>query len=298
MHGILLLDKTFGYTAQQAVSVVKRLFHIKKAGHTGSLDPIATGLLPVCLGEATKFSQFLLAADKHYAVEALLGIRTDTGDSEGAILEEKAVPTIDIENLLEMLARFQGTITQVPPMFSAIKHKGKPLYYWARKGISIERTARPVIIYQLKLLNYALNTLKLEVRCSKGTYIRTLIEDIGSCLGCGAHVTALRRLSVGDYSVDQSSRLSDIESLSLQKRRTALVLPMESALSTTWPELHISEAAAFYLYRGQSLALPRTPKSGWVRLFLKPDYRLLGIGQILQDGRVAPYRLIQCEAIA
>jgi tRNA pseudouridine55 synthase len=291
--GILLLNKPTGCTSQQAVSRVKRLFDIKKAGHTGSLDPIATGLLPVCLGEATKFSQFLLTADKHYRVRAKLGQRTNTGDCEGTIIEQKPIDLISAEKLQDALSRFRGKIFQIPPLFSAIKHEGKPLYHWARKGISVPRATRPVTINTLKLLHYQIDQLDLEVHCSKGTYIRTLIEDIGTQLGYGAHVTGLHRLSVGKYHEDQSVSFTILDTLHSPIERMKYLLPIDNIFPQEWPTFTVSEPAAFYLRRGQALALPKTPQSGWVCLRLKTDQRLLGVGQILKDGRLAPHRLIQ-----
>jgi tRNA pseudouridine55 synthase len=293
LHGILLLNKPAGCTSQQAVSKVKRLFNIKKAGHTGTLDPIATGLLPICLGEATKFSQFLITADKHYRVEAKLGQRTDTGDCEGTIIEQKPLYPLQERQLQDTLSRFLGNISQIPPMFSAIKHQGKPLYHWARQGIQFERPARPITIYTLKLLHYQIDQLSLEVRCSKGTYIRTLIDDIGTQLNCGAHVTDLYRLSVGQYSVEDSIDFMQLEALHPREQRIAQLLPLEKTLPSEWPTLKVSEAAAFYLQRGQALALPNTPQTGWVRLILKANHQLLGVGQVRKDGRIAPHRLIQ-----
>ncbi len=217
-NGILLLNKPPFFTSQQVVTQVKRLFKAKKAGHTGSLDPIATGLLPVCLGEATKFSQFLLETDKHYRVEATLGICTDTGTAQGQIVTQRSVPTIDIEHLHKVLTAFKGTLAQIPPIYSALKHEGKPLYHWARKGVtSIPRKPRQITIYELELLNYNANKLILEVKCSKGTYIRSLVEDIGEALNCGAHVTALHRVSVGDYHDTQSIDLNTLESMPTKK---------------------------------------------------------------------------------
>lgn len=290
-NAILLLDKPHGLTSQQSVSIIKRLFQNKKAGHTGSLDPIATGLLPICLGEATKFSQFLLKTDKHYYVKAQLGIRTDTGDAQGAIIEEKPVSNLEEAQLNEVLSKFRGDLLQIPPMFSAIKHKGQPLYRLARKGEIVERQPRPIHIHALTLLSYETDHIALEVKCSKGTYIRTLIEDIGIALGCLAHVIELRRLSVGQYHIDQSVSLEHIESFTSPEERVTLLLPLEH-LVPEWPAVRISKPAAFYLKRGQALALPNTPAEGWVRLLLKPDNKLVGIGHMLSDGRVTPYRWI------
>jgi tRNA pseudouridine55 synthase len=294
LNGILLLNKPPLLTSQQVVSQVKRLFKVKKAGHTGSLDPIATGLLPICLGEATKFSQFLLATDKHYRVEAQLGLCTDTGDCQGQPLTQRPIPRLERADILPILQQFTGTLFQLPPMYSAIKHQGKPLYHWARKGITLERKPRQITIHHLELLDYQSDKLILEVKCSKGTYIRSLVEDIGEALNCGAHVTALHRLSVGHYQVTQSVDLNTLESIHTLAERAHHLLPLEAALPQ-WPIVKVSEAAAFYFRRGQALALPKTPDTGWVRLVLKPSGPLLGIGQMLKDGRIAPYRLVNFE---
>jgi len=292
LHGILFLNKPTGFTSQQAVSKIKRLLKVKKAGHTGALDPIATGLLPICIGEATKFSQLLLTSDKHYRVDACLGRRTDTGDSEGRIIERKPVHTIEEKKLKNSLSRFLGDILQTPPMFSAIKQQGKPLYYWARKGIEMKRASRPISIYELKLLSYQPERLSLEVRCSKGTYIRTLIDDIGVTLGCGAYVTHLHRLSVGKYTIKDSIDFATLESINTVTERAQQLLPISEILPKEWPTFKISKAAAFYLRRGQALTLPKTPIQGPIKLLLKSDNQLIGVGQILKDGRIAPYRLI------
>lgn len=292
LDGILLLNKPQFFTSQQVVSKVKHLFQTKKAGHTGSLDPIATGLLPICLGESTKFSQFLLKTDKHYRVKAKLGIRTNTGDSEGQIVSQHSLITpFSQSTLTELLSQFMGEISQTPPMFSALKHKGKPLYHWARQGITIQRPARPIHIYQLDLIHYELDQLILEVKCSKGTYIRSLIDDMGQILGCGAHICELHRLSVGPYTIKQSIELDHLESLSTLEARTHYLLPIDTALPP-WPAVKLSEPAAFYLRRGQPLALPNIPTEGCVRLYLKTNQQFIGIGQILTDGRLAPSRII------
>lgn len=290
INGILLLDKPQGLSSNQALQQVKRLFSAKKAGHTGSLDPLATGLLPICLGEATKFCQFLLEADKQYWVQAQLGIKTHTGDREGECMSRRAVPPFKVADIQAVLSRFQGTFSQIPPMFSALKYQGKPLYQWARQGIEVNRSARDITITELNLLGYTSDTFTLEIRCSKGTYVRSLVDEIGEALGCGAHVVALRRLSVAAYQSQQMVSVDQIASLK-DEARLDLLLPLETALSAL-PVLMLSEAATFYLRRGQALALPGMPEKGWVRLVLTPNEQFIGVGQILADGRVAPYRLM------
>lgn len=291
VHGILLLDKPGNITSNMALQKIKHLYAARKAGHTGSLDPLATGMLPICFGEATKFSQFLLEADKRYYVVAKLGIKTATGDAEGEVISQRPVAEFSSARLMEVLANFRGEISQIPSMYSALKHQGKPLYELARQGITIERSARKVQIYELKPLARTPDTLTLEIACSKGTYIRTLAEDLGEALGCGAHVIELRRLSTASY---QEQEMITVEKLEASANNFAeldkYLLPIDSALRSL-PLLTVSEAAAFYLLRGQAIISPLAPKEGFVRLWLN-DQRFLGIGEILSDGRVTPRKLI------
>lgn len=292
VNGIILLDKPSQISSNIALQRVKRLFAAKKAGHTGSLDPLASGMLPICLGEATKFSQFLLEADKRYTVTAKLGIKTATGDTEGEVVQEKAVPALSTEQLMQVLDKFRGEIRQVPSMYSALKHQGRPLYELARQGITVEREARAVTIHELKLLDQTADTFTLEIACSKGTYIRTLVEDIGDVIGCGAHVSDLRRLTAGAYAENEMLTLPELERIAETNDWQALdahLLPIDSALRA-WPVVQISEAAAFYLTRGQPIISATAPKEGMVRL-LTPS-RFLGVGEILSDGRVAPKKLV------
>ncbi len=293
VDGILLLDKPKGITSNAALQIVKRIYAAKKAGHSGSLDPIATGLLPIFLGEATKFSRFLLESDKHYQVVAKLGIRTDSGDADGKIIssvKHSSLTTDDIEKVLE---KFRGPIQQIPSMYSAIKLNGKPLYELARQGIEVPREPRPVTVYSLKLLSLKGDILELESKVSKGTYIRTLIDDIGMMLGCGAHVIELRRCSAGPYQLPQIFGLTQLKALEIQNDFSGLdgcLLSTESAVGD-WPEVRLSQAAAFYLKKGQPVIVPYAPTEGWVRLLLKDD-EFIGVGEILEDGRVAPRRLV------
>ncbi len=202
IDGVFLLDKPQGMSSNDIMQKVKRVFQANKAGHTGALDPLATGMLPICLGEATKFSQFLLDADKRYVVTAKLGERTDTSDAEGQVVETRPV-NVETSQILTALEQFRGDILQVPTMFSALKHNGKPLYEYARADITVEREARPITIFELNFIEYQAPFLTLEVHCSKGTYIRTLVDDLGEVLGCGAHVTVLRRTAVADYPTEK-----------------------------------------------------------------------------------------------
>jgi tRNA pseudouridine55 synthase len=292
VNGILLLDKPIGLTSNDALQEVKHLYKARKAGHTGSLDPLASGLLPICLGEATKASGFLLDADKHYRMICRLGVRTTTGDAEGEVLETRPVGALDAAALEAVLDRFRGPIQQVPPMYSAVKHQGERLYKLARQGMEVAREARTVVIRELTLLAMNLPELELDVHCTKGTYVRTLAEDIGDLLGWGAHVTTLRRLGVGPYDEAGMIALADLKKLLSQglEALDAVLLSVESALAQ-WPGVRLSSDAAFYLRQGQPVLVPHAPTSGWVRLY-QGEHQFLGMGQILDDGRVAPKRLM------
>ena len=292
VNGILLLDKPPGMTSNAALQVVKRLYQARKAGHTGSLDPLATGLLPLCFGEATKVSGFLLDADKRYRVVCKLGERTTTGDAEGEVLEQRPVEGVTEARLREVLEGFVGEIKQIPPMYSAVKHKGERLYKLARQGVEVEREARKVDIHLLELRDFRLPDFEIDVHCSKGTYVRTLVEDIGELLGCGAHVTALRRLAVGPFDDSQMIDMETLEATAAESMAALdkLLLPMESGLAQ-WPGVRLSGDAAFYLRQGQPVLVPQAPTEGWVRLY-EGESRFLGMGEILDDGRVAPRRLM------
>jgi tRNA pseudouridine55 synthase len=292
VNGILLLDKPAGVTSNAALQTVKKLYAARKAGHTGSLDPLATGLLPLCFGEATKVSGFLLDADKDYCVTCCFGERTATGDSEGELIEQRPVDGVTEARLRTVLGEFVGDIAQIPPMYSALKHKGERLYKLARQGVEIEREARQVTIFTLELVRLELPTAEFRVHCSKGTYVRTLVDDIGERLGCGAHVSALRRVGVGPFD---DSRMIDMDRLETAASEghyalDQLLLPMESGL-TQWPDVRLSGDAAFYLRQGQPVLVPKAPTEGWVRLY-EGNTRFLGMGEILDDGRVAPRRLM------
>ncbi len=294
VHGILLLDKPANITSNRALQSVKRLLKAKKAGHTGSLDPIATGMLPICFGEATKFSQFLLESDKSYRVVAKLGIQTTTGDSEGAVVAVKPISTeMTAEMVKQAMLQFLGEIEQIPPMYSAIKHQGKPLYVLARQGIEIERKPRRVHLFSLHLEEWSGDHFTLQVHCSKGTYIRTLVEDIGRELGCGAHVVELRRLQVSPYGNAAMYSLSTLEAILAQQGERGLtdcLLPVETAVQV-FPVVQLSTSAIFYLRTGQPVRTVVPPTSSLVRLVAE-DGRFLGIGEVMADGRVKPYRLL------
>ncbi|MBN2689417.1 MAG: tRNA pseudouridine(55) synthase TruB [Gammaproteobacteria bacterium] len=293
ISGVLLLDKPSGITSNDALQKVKRLFYAQKAGHTGSLDPIATGMLPICFGEATKFSQYLLDSNKTYIAECKLGVKTTTGDSEGDVLSENIVPKLNERQIEKVLAKFRADIEQVPSMYSALKHNGTPLYKLAREGITVDRPARKVSIYELKLLNISEDILTLKVKCSKGTYIRSLVEDMGEELTCGAHVIKLRRLNVGGYSEDAMIPMEKLQVLYDEDKYQLdnLLLPINSIFDS-WQEVKLSEAAFYYVKQGQSVIVPYAPESGQVVLRLK-NGDFIGVGEVLSDGKVAPRRLLK-----
>lgn len=293
VNGILLLDKPSGITSNDALQQVKRLYFARKAGHTGSLDPLASGVLPICMGEATKVSAFLLDSDKRYRVRCRLGVRTTTADADGEVLETRPVGVYSPQQLEAVVGQFRGRIQQTPPMYSALKHQGQRLYKLARQGVEVEREPRAVEIYELEVVGQGEDWLEIRVHCSKGTYVRTLAEDIGDRLGCGAHVSALRRTAVGPYGDDKLVSLETLKALKENDMPAMdeLLLPIESALSQ-WPGVDLSTDAAFYLQQGQPVLVPHAPTSGWVRLY-EGNHSFLGMGEILDDGRVAPRRLMR-----
>ena len=296
IHGVFLLDKPQGMSSNDIMQKVKRIFQANKAGHTGALDPLATGMLPICLGEATKFSQFLLDADKRYLVTAKLGERTDTSDAEGQIVETHEVK-VKTPEILTALEQFRGDILQVPTMFSALKHNGKPLYEYARQGITVEREARPITIFELNFIEYNAPYLTLEVHCSKGTYIRTLVDDLGEALGCGAHVTMLRRTAVADYPTEKMLDWHTLQSLAEQQDLSlldALLLPMDTAVAKL-PTLTLNESQAQGIRFGQRVKF-NNPNSlqGLVRLF-SHENRFLGVAVIDENNVIRPQRLVVYE---
>ena len=295
VHGLLLLDKPLGISSNNALQRVKRLYQARKAGHTGSLDIMASGLLPICLGEATKLSAYLLNADKHYLATCKLGVVTTTGDAVGDEIAVNKVPELTRDGIEEVLKDFCGEIDQIPPMYSALKHKGQRLYQLAYQGIEVERQPRLVTIYELSLIDYIAEQIEIEVHCSKGTYIRTLAEDIGNKLGCGAHISALRRLGVGPFSAEQMITATQIEQLA-EQGLDALdqhLLAMDSVLDHL-PAVELAENVAYYLSQGQAVVVPRAPTQGHVRIY-DNKHIFLGIGEVLDDGRITPRRLIKLE---
>jgi tRNA pseudouridine55 synthase len=291
VSGILLLDKPIGLSSNQALQRVKRLYDARKAGHTGSLDPLADGMLPICLGDATKMSAFLLDSDKRYDFRLRLGVTTTTGDSEGEVVSERPVGAFGRDQIERVVAGFEGEIEQLPPMYSALKHQGKRLYELARQGVEVERQPRKVMIHELSLGEIALPEFQLQVHCSKGTYVRTLGEDIGEALGCGAHVVALRRTGVGPYTGQRMYRMDELEALAEDGLAAldAILLPLDTALGD-WPQVEVGADAAFYMRQGQPVLVPKAPTSGWVRVYHGGS--LLALAEIQDDGRVAPRRMM------
>ena len=295
LDGVLLFDKPSGITSNTAVQKVRRLFRVKKAGHTGTLDPMATGLLPVCLGEATKFSHFLLEADKAYAATILLGVTTSTGDLEGKVTARSKVQA-EREGIGHVLKRFVGQIFQTPPMHSAIKRGGQPLYKLARAGGEVPREPRSIVIRSLTLLGLEGEELKLSVSCSKGTYIRVLAEDIGRQLGCGACLSALRREGVGGFRLSQSAvTLEQLERMA-PSDRDALLLP-EDALVSSLPRLDLDAAGALRLRHGQSVERSEAHVAGLARIY-GPSREFLGVGEVTARGVIVPRRLISMARAA
>lgn len=293
VHGVFLLDKPQGVSSNDIMQKVKRLFKANKAGHTGALDPLATGMLPICLGEATKFSQFLLDSDKRYVATAKLGERTDTSDAEGQVVQSREVNVAEAD-ILAALSAFRGEILQVPTMFSALKHNGKPLYEYARAGITVEREARPITIFELKFIDYQAPFLTLEVHCSKGTYIRTLVDDLGEALGCGAHVTMLRRLAVADYPIGEMMPIEDLALLAdsfPNSELDRLLLPMDTAVASL-PQLNLTAKQTKAVGFGQRVKFENPQAlSGLVRLFSE-NGQFLGIAEITAGNIIRPNRMV------
>ena len=299
IDGIVLLDKSTGMSSNFALQRVKRFFNANKAGHTGALDPLATGMLPVCLGEATKFSQHLLDADKRYLVTAKLGERTDTSDSDGEVVQTRPVSftTAELDAALE---HFRGETQQIPSMYSALKYQGQPLYKYAREGKTVPRESRPITVFELNFMSLEGDELTLDIHCSKGTYIRTIIDDLGEMLGCGAHVIMLRRTQVATYPYDRMVSLEQLEALvaEAEKQQIApqtlldpLLLPMDSAVAD-FPEVNLPESMRVYVMQGQAVQAPKLKPNQLVRITLGEQQQFVGIGQMNDDGLLAPKRLI------
>jgi tRNA pseudouridine55 synthase len=288
ISGVLLLDKPLGFSSNQALQKIKWLLQAAKAGHTGTLDPLATGLLPLCFGEATKFAHYLTDADKTYIATIKLGVTTSTGDAEGEVLSSQPV-NLTQSQFEQACHQFVGEISQIPPMYSALKHEGKALYEYARAGVEIERKARNVNIYSIKQNSFASDVANITVTCSKGTYIRTLAEDIGHMLGCGAHLIGLRRTATANYQIADAITLEQFEAMTAEQRESIL-LPVDSAIQHL-PAITLDEYCAFYLHQGQSVWRSGMIPAGLLRLYDEQQV-FLGLGELASDGKVAPKRLI------
>lgn len=295
VNGVLLLDKPKGASSNHALQRVRRLLQAQKAGHTGTLDPMATGLLPVCLGEATKFSAHLLEADKVYRTRVQLGAVTDTGDAEGEVIERCAVPSLTAADVERVLERFHGEIEQTPPMYSALKHQGRKLYELAREGKSVERAVRRVTVYDARLLAFEGDAFELEVRVSKGTYVRTLAEDIGRALGSGAHITALRRLGTGPFDSEGMLPIEALEALAGQDEREAALLPVD-VLVAHLPRLDVDERARQRLVHGQAASVDAGGEQAGKLARLYCGETFIGLGVVTGPQEVAPKRLLNTAA--
>ncbi len=285
---MLLLDKPIGYSSNQALQKIKLLYQAAKAGHTGTLDPLATGLLPLCFGEATKFAHFLTDADKVYIATLKFGITTNTGDAEGEVLSVKDVNFSKMQ-LEQVCSQFVGVISQIPPMYSALKHEGKAMYEYARAGVEIERAARTITIHNIEINAFDQDVATITVKCSKGTYIRTLAEDIGAQLGCGAHLIGLRRTATANYQISQAITLEQFEAMS-PAQRALLLLPADSAVQHL-PAITLDADSTFYLQQGQAIWQSGAVPQGLIRLY-NEQHEFLGLGELQSDGKIAPKRLI------
>ncbi|WP_407528399.1 tRNA pseudouridine(55) synthase TruB [Vibrio parahaemolyticus] len=299
INGVILLDKPTGISSNDALQKVKRIYFAEKAGHTGALDPLATGMLPICLGEATKFSQFLLDSDKRYRVIAKLGERTNTSDSDGEVVETRPVD-VTIEKLEACIEKFRGESDQVPSMFSALKYQGKPLYEYARKGIEVPRESRKITVYEIVLHRFEGDEVEMEVHCSKGTYIRTIVDDLGEMLGCGAHVTMLRRTAVAKYPYEKMVTLEQLNELLEQAHREEiaprelldpLLMPMDTAVEDL-PEVNLIPELADMVQHGQPVQVLGAPEQGSLRLTMGEERLFIGVGEMNDDGKIAPKRLV------
>ncbi|EGQ9585395.1 TPA: tRNA pseudouridine(55) synthase TruB [Vibrio parahaemolyticus] len=299
INGVILLDKPTGISSNDALQKVKRIYFAEKAGHTGALDPLATGMLPICLGEATKFSQFLLDSDKRYRVIAKLGERTNTSDSDGEVVETRPVD-VTLEKLEACIEKFRGESDQVPSMFSALKYQGKPLYEYARKGIEVPRESRKITVYEIVLHRFEGDEVEMEVQCSKGTYIRTIVDDLGEMLGCGAHVTMLRRTAVAKYPYEKMVTLEHLNELLEQAHREEiaprelldpLLMPMDTAVEDL-PEVNLIPELADMVQHGQPVQVLGAPEQGSLRLTMGEERLFIGVGEMNDDGKIAPKRLV------
>lgn len=292
INGVLLLDKPLGFSSNQALQKVKWLYQAAKAGHTGTLDPLATGLLPICLGEATKFAQYVTDADKTYFATIKLGATTTTGDAEGEVLTTAPVK-VSQSQFQATSQQFIGEISQIPPMYSALKHEGKALYEYAREGVDIARQPRIIRIQNIVVDKFEVDVAQITVTCSKGTYIRTLAEDIGAKLGCGAHLIGLRRTETAGYLMPQAVTIEQLEAMPLEARE-ALLLPVDSAIDSL-PKIILNADAAYFLMQGQPVWQAGKIPYGELRVY-DENQQFLGLGFLQEDGKIAPKRLIQKQA--
>ena len=293
LDGIVLIDKPLGLSSNTALQKTKRIFSARKAGHTGSLDPLATGVLPICFGEATKISSFLLDSNKRYTTTIQLGHTRTTGDMEGEIVESRAVPELDSDLIETVLSKFRGDVDQVPPMHSALKHEGTPLYKLARQGITIERKVRHIKIFELTALSFTTDTLTLEVHCSKGTYIRTLAQDIGEALGCGSHLIDLRRTEVEPFGEHPIYTLEQLTELASTGELSQTLLPIDAAIPH-WPSLTLTSEQAENICMGRRVKRDNIPDSDSIRLY-RDNGNFLGIGQLHESGLLAAKRLLRTD---
>lgn len=295
INGVLLLDKHHGVSSNKAIQIAKHIFSAAKCGHTGTLDPVATGLLPICFGEATKFSSMLLGADKTYEARMKLGFLSSTGDAEGEIYSSAPINKEPNRHECEQtVQQFSGKITQIPPMYSALKHQGKPLYAYARKGEVVERKARDIVIHDIKIKSLIQNELHVIIRCSSGTYIRTLAEDIGKALGCGgAYLTFLRRTAIGEFSLEQAHRLADMETMNTETLKACL-LPIDSFL-TALPSVILGKTETLHLIQGRIVSNPQqtgiASETGLIRLYNEMK-QFLGLGKITAEQTIISRRLL------
>lgn len=292
INGVLLLDKPIDFSSNQALQKVKWLYQATKAGHTGTLDPLATGLLPICLGEATKFAQYVTDADKTYVATIKLGATTTTGDAEGEVLTSAPVDVTQAQ-FAAACQQFLGEISQIPPMYSALKHEGKALYEYAREGVDIARQARLITIKAITVNEFAGDTAQITVTCSKGTYIRTLAEDIGAALGCGAHLIGLRRTATAAYQMAQAVTIQQLEAMTIEAR-DAQLLPVDSAIESL-PKVVLNADCAYFLLQGQAVWQAGKTPQGDLRLY-DENNQFLGLGFLQEDGKIAPKRLIKSNA--
>ena len=303
INGVILVDKPTGISSNDTLQKVKRIFFAQKAGHTGALDPLATGMLPLCFGEATKFSQFLLDSDKRYRVVAKLGERTDTSDSDGEVVETRTV-NVERDQLEACIDSFRGTTDQIPSMYSALKYQGRKLYEYAREGISIPRESRKITVYSVELLRFDNNEVEMELHVSKGTYIRTIVDDLGEMLGCGAHVTYLRRTGVSNFPYERMVTIEQLQAMLDQAKADeiepgivldALLLPTDTAVQDL-PEVNITAAAAVHVLHGNPVSAEVVPAEGTlVRITVGDDAEFIGVGTIDAKGMLAPKRVMANE---